>query len=79
LYRIKSVNKTSLSSRKSWDLFAFSSEKNSDFNLRVHLSALITPEGQIQSGSCNFFELTIVELTILLSHFLIWHYLEENF
>jgi len=51
---------TSLSSRKSLEKFALSSEKIdfmiiSYFNLRVHLSVLIIPEGQLRSRNCNFF------------------------
>jgi hypothetical protein len=47
---------TSLSSGKSWDIFALSIEKIDFliflyFNLRVHLSALITLGGYIRSES----------------------------
>ena len=51
---------TSLSSRKSWDIFAFSREKIDFFifaytNFRVYLWALIHKRGYVRSGSCNFF------------------------
>ena len=51
---------TSLSSRKSWDIFALSIEKIdflifSYFNLRVYLWALIHKQGYIRSRNCNFF------------------------
>ena len=51
---------TSLSSRKSWDIFTLSIEKIdflifSYFNLRAHLSALIHKQGYIRSRNCNFF------------------------
>ena len=50
----------SLSSRKSWDIFALSIEKIdflifSYLNLRAHLWAQITPEGKLRPRSCNFF------------------------
>ena len=51
---------TSLSSRRSWEIFALSIEKIdflifSYFNLRVYLWALIHKRGYIQSSNCNFF------------------------
>ncbi len=51
---------TSLSSRKSWDIFALSIKKIdffvfSYFNLRVYLWALIHKRGYIRSRNCNLF------------------------
>ena len=50
---------TSLSSRKSWDIFAVSSEKIDFFifdytNFRVHFKKVIHPKGYVRFGS-NFF------------------------
>ena len=60
---------TSLSSRKSWDILALSIEKIdffifSYFNLRVYTNGVISDQETV-----IFFEFSIVELTILRSHF----------
>ena len=61
---------TSLPSRKSWDIFAFSSEKIDFFifaytNFRVHLKKVIQPRGYARFGSNYFFTLPLVILKIL--------------
>ena len=53
---------TSLSSRKSWDIFTFSREKIDFFifaytNFRVYLWTLIHKRGYVRPGSCNFFRI----------------------
>ena len=76
---------TRLSSRKSWEIFALPIEKIdfltfSYFNLRAHLSALITPEGQLRSKSCNFFWILHSQINNpTLAFFWFWSYFEKFF
>ena len=72
----------SLSSRKNWDIFALSIEKIdffifSYFNLKAHLSALITPEGQIRPRSCKFFWIPHSRIDIQLALFWFRPYFEK--
>jgi hypothetical protein len=63
---------TSLSSRKSWKIFAFSIEKNRFFHTSIlgYTFELLFTNGVMSDWEAViFFEFSIVELTILRSHF----------